>query len=89
MYKHILSESNGAIHKITINRPNQLNALNKETISELGEALQSAEESNEIKVIILTGSGEKAFVALGRNGTLYLDDNMEFFPTQEQDDDDN
>ena len=63
MYNNILSESNGAIHKISINRPNQLNALNKETIDELGEALQLAEESNEIKVIILTGSGEKAFVA--------------------------
>ena len=34
-------------------------------------------------------NGERAFVALGRNGTLYLDDNMEFFPTEEQDDDDN
>ena len=63
MYNNILSESNGAIHKIIINRPNQLNALNKETIDELGQALQLAEESNEIKVIILTGSGEKAFVA--------------------------
>ena len=63
MYNNILSESKGAIHKISINRPNQMNALNKETIDELGQALQSAEESNEIKVIILTGSGEKAFVA--------------------------
>ncbi|MDO6596627.1 kelch repeat-containing protein [Oceanihabitans sp. 2_MG-2023] len=34
-------------------------------------------------------NGERAFVALGRNGTLYLDDNMEFFPNEEQDDDDN
>jgi len=38
---------------------------------------------------IAFGNGERAFVALGRNGTLYLDDNMEFFPTQAQDDDDN
>ena len=43
MYNNILSESNGAIHKIIINRPNQLNALNKETIDELGEAFQLAE----------------------------------------------
>ena len=63
MYNHILSESNGEIHKITVNRPSQLNALNKETIAELGKALQLAEENNKIKVIILTGSGEKAFVA--------------------------
>ena len=46
MYKNILTESNGAIHKIIINRPNQLNALNKETIDELGQVLQIAEESN-------------------------------------------
>lgn len=63
MYNNILTESTGAIQKITINRPNQLNALNKETIDELGQALQAAEESDETKVIILTGSGEKAFVA--------------------------
>jgi len=63
MYNNILTDTNGAIHKITINRPNQLNALNKETIDELGKALQTAEENNETRVIILTGSGEKAFVA--------------------------
>jgi len=63
MYNNILAESNGAIQKITINRPNQLNALNKETIDELGRALQAAEENGSIRVIILTGSGEKAFVA--------------------------
>lgn len=38
---------------------------------------------------IAFSNGEKAFVALGRNGTLYFDDNMEFFPLDEQDDDDN
>lgn len=63
MYNNILTETNGNIQKITINRPNQLNALNKVTIEELGQALQAAEESKEVRVIILTGSGEKAFVA--------------------------
>jgi enoyl-CoA hydratase len=48
---------------ITINRPDKLNALNKKTIDELHEALLDAENDNEIKVIILTGSGSKAFVA--------------------------
>lgn len=38
---------------------------------------------------IAMSNGERAFVALGRNGTLYFDDNMEFFPTEEQNDDDN
>jgi len=62
-YKNILTETEGSIQTITINRPNQLNALNSETISELGSALSSAEVDGEIRAIILTGSGEKAFVA--------------------------
>jgi enoyl-CoA hydratase len=48
---------------ITINRPDKLNALNKKTIDELHEALLDAENDNEIKVIIMTGSGSKAFIA--------------------------
>lgn len=63
MYNNIISENKGQIQLITINRPSQLNALNKETIQELRTALQSAEEDRNIGVIILTGSGEKAFVA--------------------------
>lgn len=58
----LVSEENG-ISTITVNRPKQLNALNKQTISELSEAFQQAEANAEIKVIIVTGSGEKAFVA--------------------------
>ncbi len=63
MYTNLLVETNGQIAEITINRPNQLNALNKETISELHLALKTADEDQSIGVIILTGSGEKAFVA--------------------------
>jgi enoyl-CoA hydratase len=48
---------------ITINRPNKLNALNMQTIKELHQAFKSLDERNEIKVIVITGSGEKAFVA--------------------------
>ena len=48
---------------ITINRPNQLNALNSHTIRELNEALESQNLDREIDVVILTGSGEKSFVA--------------------------
>ncbi|MEZ4890042.1 MAG: enoyl-CoA hydratase/isomerase family protein [Crocinitomicaceae bacterium] len=46
-----------------INRPNQLNALNKETIAELHTAIKTASEDVSTGVIILTGSGDKAFVA--------------------------
>jgi enoyl-CoA hydratase len=48
---------------ITINRPDKLNALNKQTIEELHETLVEAENQNDIRAIILTGSGQKAFVA--------------------------
>lgn len=48
---------------MTINRPDKLNALNKETIKELNKALTAAEKDSEIGCIILTGAGEKAFVA--------------------------
>jgi enoyl-CoA hydratase len=60
---NILTEQDGHILTITINRPNQLNALNKETIDELHQALSSADKDDGVGVIILTGSGEKAFVA--------------------------
>lgn len=63
MYNNLLVENKGQIALITINRPKQLNALNKETISELHEALKAADADNGIGVIILTGSGEKSFVA--------------------------
>ena len=63
-----MSESNIIIEKdlvtkITINRPNQLNALNSATINELSEALDALDSDSEVRAIILTGSGEKAFVA--------------------------
>ncbi|MDX1603576.1 MAG: enoyl-CoA hydratase-related protein [Salinimicrobium sediminis] len=62
-FNNILFEQSGNIAYITINRPTKLNALNKATISELNDAFSAAEEIEDIKVIILTGSGEKAFVA--------------------------
>jgi enoyl-CoA hydratase len=63
MYNNILVEQKGGIQLITINRPSQLNALNKETIQELHTALDVANKDAKTGVIILTGSGEKAFVA--------------------------
>ncbi len=62
-YNNILVAEQSPIATITINRPSKLNALNKETIKELSKACKSLDEDSEIKVIILTGSGEKAFVA--------------------------
>lgn len=62
-YENILLEQENDITVITINRPNKLNALNKVTIHELHDAIESADEDTSTKVIIITGSGDKAFVA--------------------------
>ncbi len=63
MYKNIIISQTEGIQIITINRPEQLNALNKLTIEELSNAIGEAEENISIGVIILTGAGEKSFVA--------------------------
>ena len=62
-FNNLLSEFKDGITTITINRPSKLNALNKETIQELHDALEMADQDRDTLVIILTGSGEKAFVA--------------------------
>ena len=62
-YENILSEKRNGIAQITVNRSSKLNALNKSTIKELHRAFEVAEGDEEVKVVILTGSGEKAFVA--------------------------
>ncbi len=62
-YENILVEQAGHIQTITINRPTQLNALNKATIEELHAALKAANDDASTGVVILTGSGEKSFVA--------------------------
>lgn len=62
-FENILVHKKNSLAQITINRPKKLNALNKETINELSLAFKDLEDDNSIRVIILTGSGEKAFVA--------------------------
>lgn len=59
----ILTEIRNQIAFLTINRPQQLNALNKDTIAALHDALAAADTDPNVGVVILTGSGEKAFVA--------------------------
>lgn len=51
------------IATLVINRPKQLNALNKQTLSEINEAFESMRGNDAVKVVIVTGSGDKAFVA--------------------------
>ena len=62
-YENIIISTENGISQITINRPSKLNALNVATIKELHDAFQSLDENHETRVIILTGEGEKAFVA--------------------------
>jgi enoyl-CoA hydratase len=62
-YNNILVDSKNSLTTLTINRPKKLNALNKETIAELHNAFADANADADCRVIILTGSGEKAFVA--------------------------
>ncbi|MBT8184256.1 MAG: enoyl-CoA hydratase/isomerase family protein [Eudoraea sp.] len=62
-YKNILVDRKENMTVVTINRPDKLNALNSATIAELHKAFKRLEKDSAVKVIILTGSGEKAFVA--------------------------
>lgn len=62
-YENILFEAKGKIATITINRPNVLNALNWQTMQEMREALLTVKDDQKIGGIIVTGAGEKSFVA--------------------------
>jgi enoyl-CoA hydratase/carnithine racemase len=62
-FTNILYEKCGAIATITVNRPKVLNALSKSTLDEIGAAVQQAGEDPEVRGVILTGNGDKAFVA--------------------------
>ena len=62
-YKNLILEVEEGIALLKINRPKVLNALNRETLLELQQALKEVEERKDVRVVILTGEGEKSFVA--------------------------
>lgn len=63
-FDHLIAEKTGEhIVTLTINRPDKRNALNAKLLAELHEALIAVEQSDEIRVLLITGSGDKAFVA--------------------------
>ena len=62
-YQTLLTNLENGIFTVTINRPEKLNALNKEVFKDLEKVLQEITENPEIKSVIITGSGNKAFVA--------------------------
>ena len=61
--ENILIDIQDHVAVVTINRPTKLNALNKSTIEELHQAFSDLSTNHDVKVVIVTGSGEKAFVA--------------------------
>src|SRR5207245_10699054 len=62
-YQNILVETNSRISVLTINRPDKRNALNQATRDEIRQALDSLERSPESRVLVITGAGDKAFIA--------------------------
>lgn len=62
-FENITLETSGKIALITINRPKVLNALSIDTVIELGNAVKKVKEQENIRALIITGAGEKAFVA--------------------------
>lgn len=62
-YKNVILEKDGNIGILYINRPKAMNALNIATIQEIGQAIDEVKMDGEIKALIVTGSGDKAFVA--------------------------
>ncbi|MDA3913611.1 enoyl-CoA hydratase-related protein [Oleiagrimonas sp.] len=62
-YRNLLVADDGAVRTLTVNRPDKLNALNLETLNELMLAFGQAAHDHAIRVVVLAGSGDKAFVA--------------------------
>src|ERR1700687_2055118 len=69
-YENILYEKRDGIAYITFNRPKVLNALNRKTVEELQQALQDARDDQAVRVLILTGEGEKQLMAGADIGEL-------------------
>ncbi len=63
MYQTLLTSLQNGILTVTVNRPDKLNALNKEVMHELDAVVTEVENNSEIKAAIITGAGAKAFVA--------------------------
>src|SRR2546426_9932122 len=63
VFDNLLLEREGAVAIVTINRPKVLNALNARTLDELGRAVLDLKHDDGVRVVIVTGAGEKSFVA--------------------------
>jgi enoyl-CoA hydratase len=70
MFEHVTIEHDGAVAVLTISRPTVLNALSAQTLDELGRAVLALEHDAAVRSIVITGAGEKAFVAGADIGEL-------------------
>ena len=62
-FRNLLSADRGAVRTLTVHRPDKLNALNRDTLNELAIAFEQARHDDAVRVVVLAGAGEKAFVA--------------------------
>ncbi|MEM9380729.1 MAG: enoyl-CoA hydratase-related protein [Planctomycetota bacterium] len=69
-FENILYAVENGVARVTVHRPDKMNALNHRTITELGEAFDAARDDDAVRALVLTGSGEKAFVAGADIGEL-------------------
>ncbi|MCK4509182.1 MAG: enoyl-CoA hydratase/isomerase family protein, partial [Desulfuromonadales bacterium] len=78
---NLLLEKDGALATITFNNPKALNALTVATFAGLEQLLNELEQDTDVRVVILTGAGDKAFIAggdIGHLGTLDVDGARQF-----------
>ena len=59
-YRNLEISNRGAVRTITVNRPDKLNALNRDTLNELTIAFAQAAQDDAVRAVVLTGAGEKA-----------------------------
>jgi enoyl-CoA hydratase/carnithine racemase len=69
-FTNILFETKNAIAYVTVNRPKVLNTMNMATMEELRAAFHTIKNDNAVRAVLLTGSGEKAFIAGADIGEL-------------------
>ncbi|MFN6944577.1 MAG: enoyl-CoA hydratase/isomerase family protein [Cytophagaceae bacterium] len=62
-FRNVATDLNNGIFMLTINRPDKMNALNSATLEEIKQVIQRVNDDDDIKALIITGAGEKAFVA--------------------------
>lgn len=62
-FQNLLYSAEDAVARITVNRPDKLNALDHRTLTELGEAFDAAKDDEAVRAVVVTGAGDKAFVA--------------------------